>query len=183
MWRKIFLCLLALLVLALVAPIAVANAQGSNGSIRGTVYNDLNEDGFCVGTGEPGQPGVPVEFVNQAGGFTIPLMTGQDGSFGVVAIALGTWQVTVKPPSGWRVTSLQTINVTLTDTQPVAGGVDFCIAEGTGTDGGTSGGTGGTTLPESGAAVSPSLLIAGVIGAMMLVVGAGFVLHSRKSSI
>lgn len=178
MWRKIFLSLLAITVVLLISPALSANAQSNNGSIRGIVYNDLNGDGFCVGTGEPGQSGVPVEFVYTGSGVTIPLMSGVDGSYGVVSITLGTWQVTVKPPTGWRVTSQQTREVTLTDTQPTVSGVDFCITQAPASGGGTS----PPVLPESGAGVAPTLIAASAVGAFLLALGAGLILNSRRAT-
>ena len=178
MKRRISLLVIVITLVLLLTPVIAANAQDNNiGSIRGVVYNDLNADGFCVGSGEPGQSGVPVEFVYTASGTAVPLLTGVDGSFGIVSITLGTWQVTVKPPLGWRVTSEATKTVTLTQTNPQAVGVDFCITQAPASGGGSS----PPTLPESGASVAPSLLIAAAIGAMLLAAGAGIILKDRRS--
>jgi uncharacterized membrane-anchored protein YitT (DUF2179 family) len=101
-----------------------------------------------------------------------------DGSFRIVANTLGTWQVTVKPPLGWRVTSQPSKTVTLTETTPQAVGVDFCITQAPESGGGTN----PPVLPESGADVAPSLLIAAAIGALLLAAGAGIILNSRRST-
>lgn len=179
MRRRISLLVIMIALVLLITPILAVGAQENNiGSIRGVVYNDLNADGYCVGSGEPGQSGVPVEFVFTASGTAVPLLTGVDGSFGIVAISLGTWQVTVHPPLGWRTTSAASKTVTLTDTTPQAVGVDFCITQAPAPGGGTS----PPVLPESGADVAPSLLIAAAIGAMLLAAGAGIFLNSRRST-
>jgi hypothetical protein len=176
MWRKISLSLLVIGLLLIISPALSVSAQTNTGSIGGIVYNDLNGDGFCVGTGEPGQSGVPVEFIYTGSGTTLPLMTGVDGSYGIVSITLGTWQVTVKPGTGWRVTSQQTRQVTLTDTQPTVSGVDFCITQVPASGGGTS----PPVLPESGADVAPALIAAAAVGAFLLMLGAGLILNSRR---
>jgi hypothetical protein len=177
MWRKLFVAMIAVVVVLLLSPALSADAQTNTGSIRGIVYNDLNGDGFCVGTGEPGQSGVPVEFVFTGSGTTIPLVSGVDGSFGVVSITLGTWDVTVKPGTGWRVTSQQTRQVTLTTTQPTVSGIDFCITQAPATGGGTT----PPVLPESGADVAPTLIAASALGAFLLVLGSGLVLKGRRA--
>jgi uncharacterized membrane-anchored protein YitT (DUF2179 family) len=179
MKRRISLLVIMIALVLLIVPVLAVGAQDNNiGSILGVVYNDLNADGYCVGSGEPGQSGVPVEFVYTASGTAVPLLTGVDGSFGIVAITLGTWQVTVRPPLGWRVTSQPSKTVTLTETTPQAVGVDFCITQAPESGGGTN----PPVLPESGADVAPSLLIAAAIGALLLAAGAGIILNSRRST-
>ena len=179
MRRRISLLFILIAVVLLLAPALSAYAQEQNiGSIAGTVFNDLNADGFCVGTGEPGQSGVPIQFVYTASGTTVPLVTGLDGSYGIVSITLGTWRVTVQPPSGWRVTSQASREVTLTSTAPQVLNVDFCITQAPATGGGTT----PPVLPESGAGAAPSLIAAAVAGAVLLVLGAGLILSGRKSS-
>jgi hypothetical protein len=178
MRKRISLLVIVMALVLLLVPVLAANAQDNNiGSILGVVYNDLNADGYCVGSGEPGQQGVPIEFVYTASGTAVPLLTGVDGSFGIVAITLGTWQVTVKPPLGWRVTSQESKTVTLTETTPQAQGVDFCITQAPASGGGTN----PPVLPESGADVAPSLLIAAAIGVMLLAAGAGIIIKERRS--
>jgi len=179
MRQRISLLVIMIALVLLVTPVLAVGAQDNNiGSIRGIVYNDLNADGFCVGTGEPGQSGVPVEFVYLASGTTVPLITGVDGSYGIVSITLGAWQVTVKPPTGWRVTSQATRQVALTSTTPQVNNVDFCITQAPASGGGTS----PPVLPESGADVAPSLQIAAAIGALLLAAGAALVLSGRRST-
>jgi LysM repeat protein len=97
------------------------------GSIRGTVYEDQNGDGKCANTGEPGLPGVTLELIN--GGNSISVISGDDGTYAPVAMGLGTWTVTVKPPSGWHVTSAHERPASLSSDQLLALGVDFCLAK------------------------------------------------------
>lgn len=177
MRRKITIVLFLGVLVLMLAPVLSVSAQGNEGSIRGTVINDLNADGQCLGTGEPGQSNVPVEFMYLASGTTVPLVTGVDGSYGIVNITLGTWQITVKPGDGWVVTSQQVKQVTLTEAQPVVTGIDFCITQVPVSGGGT---TPPPTLPESGAAIAPILLVAIAAGGLMLLLGAGLVIANRR---
>ncbi|MCA9979933.1 MAG: hypothetical protein KDD89_03855, partial [Anaerolineales bacterium] len=96
--RRIYLILGVALVL-LLATTAVVSAQEKNiGSIRGTVYLDRNADGVCgADQGDPIQAGVPIEFVSNDGGFTTYLQSGDNGTYGLVAAGLGTWQVSARP--------------------------------------------------------------------------------------
>ena len=177
MRRKIFLSLLAVLLLTLVATISLVSAQ-STGAIRGTVYNDLDANGVCVGTGEPGQSGIPIDFVIPDGSTTLVLTSGDDGTYGLVAAGYGTWQVTVKPGTGWLVTSEQTRQVTIGTNNPEANNIDFCVVqvtEGTETNG-------AATLPASGAFISPTLLIVGLAGLIFLAAGALLVLKGRRAA-
>ena len=96
------------------------------GSIRGTVYEDRNGDGKCAGTGEMGLPGVPLDLIN--GEHTLAMISGNDGTYAPVAVGLGTWTVTVKPPSDWRVTSQNNREAFLSKEQLLVLGVDFCLA-------------------------------------------------------
>jgi len=170
MRNKTWIILLVIALMLVITGTAAAFAQSSGGAILGTVYNDQNADGVCVGTGEPG--------------------TNENGSYGYTAAGFGTWNVTVKPAQGWRSTAQTTRQIALTSTQPVAAGVDFCITQ----DASTStpaappatvvpGGSGGAvTLPESGAPIAPALLIAAVLGIGLLALGGGLYFYSRRAS-
>ena len=190
MRKNVWIILAVIALMLLITGTAVAFAQSSGGAILGTVYNDLNADGVCVGTGEPGLPSIVVEFNNVEASILTALQTNENGSYGYTAAGFGTWNITVKPPTGWRSSAQQTRQVVLTSTQPVAAGVDFCITQ----DSGSStpappatavpGGSGGAvTLPESGAPIAPALLIAAVIGIGLLVIGAGLFFFSRRASV
>jgi hypothetical protein len=191
MRNKTWIILLVIALMLVITGTAAAFAQSSGGAILGTVYNDQNADGVCVGTGEPGLPGMVVEFVNQEAAIQTALQTNENGSYGYTAAGFGTWNVTVKPAQGWRSTAQTTRQIALTSTQPVAAGVDFCITQ----DASTStpaapsatavpGGSGGAvTLPESGAPIAPALLIATLIGIGLLVIGGGLYFYSRRASV
>ena len=111
MLRKVFV--IFMVVLLLVVATTIVYGQASSGTLAGTVYHDQNADGVCVGTGEPGLAGVPVDFVSDDG-FTIALPSGSDGSYGLVAVGFGRWRVTAKPGTGFTVTSQKTIVLTVT---------------------------------------------------------------------
>jgi hypothetical protein len=190
MRNKTWIILVLIALMLLITGTAAAFAQSSAGAILGTVYNDQNADGVCVGTGEPGLPGMVVEFVNVEAAIQTALQTNENGSYGYTSAGFGTWNVTVKPAQGWRSTAQSTRQVTLTSTQPVASGVDFCITQDASTSTPTAppatavpGGSGGAvTLPESGAPIAPALLIAAVLGIGLLAVGAGIFFYSRRAS-
>lgn len=186
MRKKVWIISVVVVLMLLITGTAAVFAQTTGGAILGTVYNDLDANGVCVGTGEPGLPGMVVEFANTEAAIQTALQTNENGSYGYTAAGFGTWNVTVKPPSGWRSTAQQTRQVTLTSTQPVAAGLDFCITQGTTSGGsggdGSSGSGGAVTLPESGAPISQSLLITMVIGIALLAVGAGLFFYSRRVS-
>jgi hypothetical protein len=176
MRQKVFVSLLLVLLIIMVSSLSIASAQTS-GAIRGTVYKDLDANGVCVGTGDPVQSGIPVEFVS-ADGNALVLNSGDDGSYGLVAAGLGTWQVTVKPGTGWMVTSEQTRQVTISTTNPAANNVDFCVAQVTA----STETAGAVVLPASGALISPSLLIVGVTGLVFLAAGAVLLLKGRRAT-
>ncbi len=146
---------------------SAVSAQTSNGSIRGTVYDDQNADGKCSGTGEPGLAGVPIKF--SSGETTVFLESGQDGSYGLVAAGFSTWEVTAEPSSEWVVSSMNPIFVTIDESNPEAEGVDFCVAKK---------GVVPPTLPESGSAIAPVFLIALATGGAFLL--GGLVLEFRR---
>lgn len=160
------------------------------GSIRGTVYLDVGQDGNC--TGDPVISGIPIEFTSNDGGTTVYLSSGANGTYGLVAAGLGTWQVSVVPPAGYVAVSTPTTSVFLSADTPVATGVDFCISttDGTTTEtttGTTSGGSAGTgqssapvVLPASGEASNSSgwLIGLGVVG--LALIGAGLFIQARR---
>jgi hypothetical protein len=174
MLRKVLI--IFVVVLLLVVATTIVYGQTSSGTIAGTVYHDQNADGVCVGTGEPGLAGVPIDFVSDDG-FTISLQSGTDGTYGLVAVGFGRWRVTARPGTGFTVTSQQTIEVILSAEQSVASAVDFCVAQGTV----STGGGGAVVLPESGAAVSPSLVAVGVFGVLFLALGSMLVYRGRRA--
>lgn len=159
---------LFLFLLGVIFPTAV-NAQ-VGGSISGTIYGDTNKDGYCVNSGEPPLPGVPVEIVFQQDGTAVTVTSGADGRYGLATTQFGTWTVTAKPPAGFYVSSGSPVIVTLSDSQPEVVGVDICVA--------TLATTGPITLPESGATIAPPVYA--VIGGLLILIGAGVEIRRRR---
>lgn len=181
MLGKVWLRLALALLLSLILGVALVQAQAANGAIRGTVYEDIDANGVCIGTGEPGLANIPVEFMSD-GGTVIVLQSGQDGTYGMVGVGNGTWQVTVKPGTGFLVTSQQSYSITVSDEVKTTAGVDFCVARVT-----DSTGDDGALLPESGASLPPALLVTAAVGAALIwagvfALGIGLKLRRRHSS-
>ncbi|MCA9940754.1 MAG: hypothetical protein KC418_19085 [Anaerolineales bacterium] len=146
----------------------------ANGSIRGTVYEDVNFDGKC-GVGDAVIAGIPIRFTS-SGGDAIYLQSGENGTYGLVAVGFGTWEVSAEPPAGWVVSSTDPIAVTLVneDGRKVALGVDFCLAN-------AGSGGGATLLPEAGAPIAPAL-IALLLGGLLLA-GVGAAMGKRREEV
>lgn len=172
MTKRIILIVVVALILLLAT--GVVSAYQSNGSIRGTVYQDLNADGRCVGTGEPVLVGTPIKFVSDDGKTTLYLQSGDNGTYGLVAAGYGTWTVSADPNNEWVVTSQNPIKAFLGSEQLLVLGVDFCLAK-VGTV------PPGTVLPESGAAIAPVLLAVMSAGAGLAVSGIGLEIRRRRS--
>jgi hypothetical protein len=181
--RKRMWIAILLVVLLLAVGVTIAQAQATNGAIRGTLYNDTNADGVCGAEGDPTVSGVPIEFTH-SGGHTITLTSGNDGSYGLASVSLGTWSVAVKPLDGWTTTSLSPIVVTLTETNNTASNINFCLAQVTATQpiAPTPTPVPPTTLPESGASGPPTLLIAAGLGAILLLAGMALIIHERRTT-
>lgn len=167
--------MLVIIALLLTLAVGAVSAQASNGSIRGTVYQDLNGDGLCVDTGEPTLAGTPIKFVSNDGKTTLYLQSGENGTYGLVAAGYGTWTVAAEPNNEWVVTSLNPIQVFLGSEQLLVLGVDFCLAK-VGTV------PPQVVLPESGAAIAPVLLAAMTAGAGLAVTGIGLEIRRRRSA-
>ncbi|UCC54474.1 MAG: hypothetical protein JSV68_11000 [Anaerolineaceae bacterium] len=174
MKRKKCLVTVALFLFALATVQLPLLAQDNTGSIRGMVYRDINNNGTCATEGEPSVAGIPVELVDDTTRTIVRLQTGADGSYILSEAALGGWQVTVVPGTGWRVTSQQTQAVILTPEVRDVTDIHFCIVE-------ISSPPGGTTLPESGAPIAPGLLMAAALGVALIAAGAGLILHGRTA--
>lgn len=176
--RKFIVALMAGLVVA-AAGVSLAMAQSYNGSIRGTVYLDANGDGLCVDTGEETHPGVPIEFVSNDGEWSTYLATGDDGTYGLVAAAYGTWTVSARPNANdFVVTSATTQSVFIGEEEPVALNIDFCIQEidgpiTAGTEIATFTATTATFLPSSGAAADNAPYYVALAGGLLLVIAGG----------
>lgn len=183
--RKRLWITLLVVVLLLVTGVTVVQAQQQNGSIRGTIYNDTNADGVCgaAGTTDATISGVPIQFTHQ-NGHTVTLTSGNDGTYGLAGVSVGTWSVAVQPLQGWRTTSLSPIVVTLTAENNSVGNVNFCLAQVTATQpiAPTPTPVPPTTLPESGATAPPILLIAAGLGALLLIAGMALIINDRRAT-
>ena len=182
MRKRIWLTIL-LVILLLAVGVTAAQAQTTNGAIRGTLYNDTNADGVC-GEGDPTVSGVPIDFTH-SGGHTITLTSANDGTYGLASVSLGTWSVVAKPLEGWATTSASPIVVTLTAEVNAVNNINFCLAQVTATQPIAPTPTPvppPTTLPESGAELPPTLLIAVVAGALLLVTGMVLIFRERRAT-
>lgn len=124
---KKYLYISILLVLSLFGSTLFASAQfDREGTIRGTVRQDPDGDGNCAG--ESIVASFPIRFNIVGSPNSVSLVTGANGTYGLVSVDPGTWRVTAVPPSSrWTVTSQnpRTVNVTLD--RLVVLGVDFCV--------------------------------------------------------
>jgi hypothetical protein len=181
---------LAITIILLLGSALAIQAQDTVGTISGTVYRTENPGTSCTEDNLPGEPGIPLQFVNRDNQTTLNLNTESDGSYEINVSTEGTWQVTVNPGSGWRVLSQQTIQVSVSEDDPDHEEVDFCITRVTPTPTTTTITPTPTTitptpippvLPESGAPVAPTLLLAAGLGFLFLLIGGWLFVYARKS--
>lgn len=179
----------------MLAVAGIAQAQSDErGSIRGSVYRDVNGDGVCVNTGVQGEdpvPNIPIEFVSSDEAAVVNLKTGDDGTYGLVAAGQSIWRVTAKPAATDGV--ITTENPLFAPVLPEEGliqtGYNFCIAGGaTGTIVGSGTGTGNAViiLPESGAPAANSssfILLIALLGGTLVLVGAAFEWRRRQAAL
>lgn len=175
MIRKVSLAISIFLLVLLGGALAI-HAQEDSGTISGTVYRTENPNSTCTEGGLPGEPGVPLQFVNRDNQTTINQNSTSNGSYLFTALNEGTWQVTVNPGAGWRVLSQQTRQVEITENNPDHENINFCIIRVT-TPTPT---TAPPVLPESGAPVAPTLLLAAGLGVLFLLAGAGLFVYGRR---
>jgi hypothetical protein len=129
--------------------------------------------------------GIPIEFIHESNA-KIVVQSTQDGTYSLVGVGFGTWQVTVMPGSGFAATSQQSFSVTLTSENPEVTGIDFCVGRVSVTPTATTGPTATPTaasslMPETGAAAPPTLLIIGAIGIALFALGAGIEAWRRRA--
>jgi hypothetical protein len=126
----------------------------STGTVQGLVWNDRNSDGIQ----EPREPGLPgwTVFVDLHGDGMLEsddpqAVTGSDGTYTMIGVPFGTWNVYDVLPNGWIQTTPPGgyYTVTLDQNNPVASGINFG-AKANWTPsfpiGGIRGGAGGTVL-------------------------------------
>lgn len=177
--------------LLLLALAGLVQAQDQErGSIRGSVYRDVNGDGFCVNTGVQGEDpvaNVPIEFVSSDEATVVTLKTGEDGTYGLVAAGQSIWRVTAKPAATDGIVSSENPRFApvLPDSGLIQTGVNFCIAGGTV----AGGGVGNAVivlpvLPESGAAhvegIPSIVTLFGALGATFLLLGTALEWRRRR---
>ncbi len=144
------------------SPIPALNQAMGQGAIRGTVFADENGDGDCSAADTPVMADVPIEFSSDGVQDSIMLSSGEDGTFGLAAAGLGRWTVTAKAPAGYVVTSEDTVSLNLSDVEPMALNVNFCVSKASAVK---------ILLPESGAANSGStLFILFLAGALLVMI-------------
>lgn len=131
--RKFVHAALILLLLLIFSHVSFVQAGfHQRGTIRGTVYQDLDGDGAC-GSGDTTIAGYGLRF--RSGANDVFLTTGHNGTYGLVAAGQGEWTVTAVPPnSSSRVTSQNPLKVLISSsTTLVRTNVNFCATGGTGT--------------------------------------------------
>jgi hypothetical protein len=133
-------------------------AQDDRGNISGRVYNDLDGNGVCAGTGEPGVGGVGIQSASIEGN-QMAVTTQSDGNYQLTTVTFGTWTVCVVPGDGWRVTSSQDQQVVVNNENREPTGIDFCITQIQ------------TVPPDGGAPIAQPLAIAALAGFGLLMAG------------
>lgn len=131
MKKTITISLILMLMLAMMVG-AVSAYDGSHGTIRGAVYQDVNGDGKCVNTGVAGEEtvaGVSLEFVSSDEEHVIHLYTGENGTYGLAEAGFSNWKVTAQPSSEWVVTSTNPLYANIDSDNTEATGVNFCVAK------------------------------------------------------
>ncbi len=101
---------------------------GPDGSLRGAVFDDANRNGRWDAD-EAALPGIPVTVYSpswESSGYT-----GDDGTYGVVALAASWWGVRIVVPDGWQATTpTDRWGYLITDQGTVYFGVNFGLARG-----------------------------------------------------
>ena len=194
-WKRNSLILITAVFLIFVSSISVfAQTDDKARSIRGAVYLDVNLDGKCVNTGVEGEipvVGIPIEFVSSDGKHVITLQTGDDGTYGLVAVGHSVWQVTAKPNAAeYVVTSTNPLSVPIFDETPIQTNVNFCVTNGSGVNG-VIGAPGviilPVVLPESGAPAAATnsvgliITMTALFGFFLITIGAGLELRRRTN--
>lgn len=147
---------------------------GRKGTIQGAVYEDVNGDGRCVGTGVEGEnpvEGVDIEFVSSDQETIITLYSGPEGIYGLYAAGFSYWGVSARPNADWVVTSEETLYVPVYEDSLAQTGVNFCVQKASQAR--------QRVLPNSGAPALPLSSVA-FVGIFLIVLGLG--LHFKKQA-
>ncbi|MCB0034245.1 MAG: hypothetical protein KDE51_09510 [Anaerolineales bacterium] len=146
-------------------PPPTSSNGSNNGSIRGTVYQDQDQDGRCA-AGDPIIADIPLQFVSNDGETVLFLQSGENGTYGLVAVGYGTWQVSAIPPAPWHVTSQTPLSVFVDQDNLLALNIDFCLSDVEATTSSV------VFLPSSGASANPlPFLVSMLLGMVFLSVG------------
>lgn len=145
------------------------------GSIQGLVYEDVNGDGACVGTGVVGEnpvAGVTIRFVSSDEKTVINLTSGPNGAFGLFAAGQSYWAVSAVPGPDWVVTSAATQYAPVYENSLSISGVNFCLQQASAAR---------VLLPASGGAFSTAMVsVLGMVG--VLLIAAGLRLQQRQKN-
>lgn len=148
--------------------------QKTNGAIQGVVYQDVNGDGRCVGTGVAGEgpvANVNVEFVSSDEKTILTMYSSPDGAFGLFAAGFSYWKLTARPAAEWVVTSKNPIYAPIDADSPAITGLFFCVQKAS---------KARVVLPQSGAGAGAGTLLAtAVAGLALLAAGGGLELRRR----
>ncbi|MFN2246107.1 MAG: carboxypeptidase-like regulatory domain-containing protein [Candidatus Promineifilaceae bacterium] len=176
------LSLILTTILLLLGSVLTASAQDGGGTISGTVYLSDNPNGTCTEDNLPGQSGIQIQVIDVDNDTTVNLTTNSDGTYEFITSIDGTYQVTVNPGASWRVLTQQTRQIVISEDSPDHEDIDFCIAQVPATPTSTAPTpmptfvptpipTQPPTLPQSGAAIAPSLLLIAGLGVLLIIGG------------
>jgi len=155
---KKYAWILPVVVMVLIVGTMNVFAQNDRGNINGRVYNDLDGNGVCEGTGEPGVGGIVIQATSLEGN-EMAVTTNSDGKDQLTTVAFGTWTVRVDTGDSWRVTSSRERQVVVNEENREPSGVDFCITQQQ------------SVPPDSGAPIAQPMAIAALAGVGLLAVG------------
>jgi len=150
--RKVRLVMVTAIVMAMALLVVSTVGAQEQGRIGGTVYLDENANGVRDAA-EPGVEAVTITIGNET--YQTSMTTAPDGRYSWRAAGGATWTVSVTAPEGYE--AVDPVREIFMDFGSEIGDVDFGLV------------TEGTTLPVSGAPISPIAAAIGLVG--LLVVG------------
>lgn len=149
--------LAVMLVAVLLFVLVPATYAQSEGRINGIVYVDKNGNG----TRDADEEGLrDVEVVFSSAGWSLPVTTQPDGTFGI-NLNPATWTITIKPPTGYA--ALETSKDVTIANPGETFSVEFALVVS----------EDGEVLPDSGGVIGEGMLIGGLVG--LLVIGGAMV--------
>lgn len=168
--------MVVMLLLALMVGGLQAQEPGQpRGTIMGVIYEDINGDGKCVGTGVAGEvpvADVNVDFVSSDEKTVLTMYSSPDGAFGLYAAGYSYWRLTAKPTADWVVTSQNPIYAPVDAQNPAVSGLFFCVQKAS---------KARVVLPASGGPVGAGVVAATAVAGLSLVLsGAALEIRRRK---